>query len=136
MRNKDKNVPLTPHFFPGSTSLLHSQLLALLSSKQHRRMGNGGCCQFVTLHFCRSFRITLFSCSSGSLHRQQFLREYPPVLAQGHPQPAMLICAPVPGTPLAPPLALVCGGQFLTHVFSLFLVLLGSGLLFVKDAFT
>lgn len=44
--------------------LFHSQLLHLPFSKEHRRMGNGDCGQFIRLPLCWSFLFALFLCLS------------------------------------------------------------------------
>lgn len=55
---KTKHLSDAP-FLPGSTTLLHSQLLCLLCQSGIGQTGNGCCGQFMTLVLCCSFLLTL-----------------------------------------------------------------------------
>lgn len=78
MRNKNKIKNAFPPPLPPSQAQLHSQLLYLLITEQHRKMENGGCSQFIMLCLCHFFFLTVFP--APSVLGSSF---FPPVFAVG-----------------------------------------------------
>lgn len=68
-----KHLPLCHPFFPGSISLLHSQLLYLTQATQ-REWGAGGGSQPITAPLCHSFLHTCPLLQCGSFHGLQYFR--------------------------------------------------------------
>jgi len=60
VRNKRKTETTFSPPPPSSQAQFHSSLFYLLPTKWHRDMGNEDYDQFITLHLCNSFFLSLF----------------------------------------------------------------------------